>query len=167
MKMEASDSYKTLVYIYQTIWRHVPECCDLNIHQCENLKFHIVLCSHTYWEIMKFCCDEDEGHCLEATWTSQYTNSIKSSVHWPLFTMFIFMLLHKITCRIHLGKIKWLQTTIIFKILLKYQQTYGTSDFTSLMARLLLYIANHIEMQSQMSNWEACWLEERGSTLEC
>jgi hypothetical protein len=38
MKMEAADSCKTLVLIYETQQHHVSEDCNLDIHRCQNLK---------------------------------------------------------------------------------------------------------------------------------
>jgi hypothetical protein len=42
-KMDAVCSSETLVMIYETTRRHIPEDSDLHSYCCQNLKFHMYL----------------------------------------------------------------------------------------------------------------------------
>lgn len=44
MKMEAAVPFETLVPVYQTTRCHIPDDCNPNIHNCENVKFLLYTC---------------------------------------------------------------------------------------------------------------------------
>jgi hypothetical protein len=44
LKMEAVCLSETLVPIYETVWSHVPEHLNMDLHHHENLKCHVAMC---------------------------------------------------------------------------------------------------------------------------
>lgn len=55
MKIEASDSYKTWIQIYQATWHHTPQ----SLYHCGNLRFHISVVT-----LLLICINSKLSHAL-------------------------------------------------------------------------------------------------------
>lgn len=66
--MEAAGSFKILLLIYQTIWHHIPQYSNLDVHCHGNLKF------------CKICFDLNEW--LTAVWKQDFIEKTQKTWGW-------------------------------------------------------------------------------------